>query len=128
MFNGLICQIFGVLWLSIYLSAVQAASSREVFSAALGKMPIVLEISAHSPQEVTGRYVYQKLHRDLALNGTLQGPAMARSGRCCGMRCSGSIRGSGPGVAQAVKPQGAISLPGLVPRESRNGPGSRYWR
>ncbi|MGE8451710.1 MAG: hypothetical protein ACN6OP_14020 [Pseudomonadales bacterium] len=76
MINGLIRPLFGVLLLSIYLSAVQAGPSREVFSGTLGKMPIVLEISTPNPQEVTGRYFYQKYHRDLALNGTLRGQSL----------------------------------------------------
>lgn len=49
-----------------------AEDGRRVFTGTLGNMPIVLELNTNQPDEVTGRYFYEKYHRDLALSGSLQ--------------------------------------------------------
>lgn len=53
-------------------SIAHAEDGRRVFTGTLGKMPIVLELNASQPDEVTGRYFYEKYHRDLELSGSLQ--------------------------------------------------------
>lgn len=52
------------------LSTAQAEDNRMVFTGTLGKMPIVFEVDTSDPEQVTGRYFYEKFHRDLELNGT----------------------------------------------------------
>lgn len=44
-----------------------------VYSGTLGKTSIVVELDLNKPDEVTGRYFYQKYRLDLPLNGTLDG-------------------------------------------------------
>ncbi|MGE8413171.1 MAG: hypothetical protein ACN6QY_12510 [Pseudomonas sp.] len=82
MVNGMMRRLLCVLWLSILGSTAQASSSEQVLVGTLGKMPIVMELSISDPQKVTGRYFYQKYHRDLALAGTLEGQSLQlREGR-----------------------------------------------
>ncbi|WP_460091965.1 hypothetical protein [Pseudomonas sp. S2_E02] len=52
------------------LSSAHAEDNRLVFTGTLGKMPIVFEVDTSDPEQVTGRYFYEKFHRDLELNGT----------------------------------------------------------
>ena len=52
-------------------STAHAEDGRRVFTGTLGKMPIVLELNFQA-DEVTGRYFYEKYHRDLELSGSLQ--------------------------------------------------------
>lgn len=54
------------------LSTAQADDGRRVFTGTLGKTPIVVELNTQQPDEVTGRYFYEKYHRDLPLSGALQ--------------------------------------------------------
>ncbi|WP_426233881.1 hypothetical protein [Pseudomonas sp. TWP3-2] len=58
--------------LFLMFSTAQAEDTRHVFTGTLGKMPIVLEVDTSDPEQVTGRYFYEKFHRDLELNGTLK--------------------------------------------------------
>lgn len=53
-------------------STAQAEDGRRVLTGTLGKTPIVVELNTQNPDEVTGRYFYEKYHRDLALSGSLQ--------------------------------------------------------
>jgi len=54
------------------IPSVHAEDGRRVFTGTLGKMPIVVELNITQQDEVTGRYFYEKYHRDLPLNGALQ--------------------------------------------------------
>ena len=54
------------------ISTAQADDGRRVFTGTLGKMPIVVELNSTQQDEVSGRYFYEKYHRDLALSGSLQ--------------------------------------------------------
>lgn len=54
------------------VSTAHAEDGRQVFTGTLGKMPIVVELNTAQQDEVTGRYFYEKYHRDLALSGSLQ--------------------------------------------------------
>ena len=54
------------------ISTAHAEDNRLVFTGTLGKMPIVFEVDTSDPEQVTGRYFYEKFHRDLELNGTLK--------------------------------------------------------
>ncbi|MGB8921540.1 MAG: hypothetical protein WCC61_08535 [Pseudomonas sp.] len=54
------------------ISTAHAEEGRRVFTGTLGKMPIVVELNTTQQDEVTGRYFYEKYHRDLALSGSLQ--------------------------------------------------------
>lgn len=54
------------------IPSVHADDGRRVFTGTLGKMPIVVELNITQQDEVTGRYFYEKYHRDLPLNGALQ--------------------------------------------------------
>ncbi|MGZ9669586.1 hypothetical protein ACXX9E_26625 [Pseudomonas sp. GNP014] len=54
------------------ISTAHAEEGRRVFTGTLGKMPIVLELNTTQQDEVTGRYFYEKYHRDLELSGSLQ--------------------------------------------------------
>lgn len=69
----------GLLRLAPYAAALftlistgHAEDGRRVFTGTLGKMPIVLELNTTQQDEVTGRYFYEKYHRDLELSGSLQ--------------------------------------------------------
>jgi len=53
-------------------STAHAEDGRRVFTGTLGKTPIVVELNTTQQDEVTGRYFYEKYHRDLALSGSLQ--------------------------------------------------------
>lgn len=54
------------------ISTAHAEDGRRVFTGTLGKTPIVVELDTTQPDEVTGRYFYEKYHRDLELSGSLQ--------------------------------------------------------
>lgn len=54
------------------ISTAHAEDGRRVFTGTLGKTPIVVELDTTQQDEVTGRYFYEKYHRDLALSGSLQ--------------------------------------------------------
>lgn len=54
------------------ISTAHAEDGRRVFTGTLGKMPIVVELNTTQQDEVTGRYFYEKYHRDLELSGSLQ--------------------------------------------------------
>ncbi|KAA8741658.1 hypothetical protein FE275_10330 [Pseudomonas koreensis] len=54
------------------ISTADAEEGRRVFTGTLGKMPIVVELNTTQQDEVTGRYFYEKYHRDLELSGSLQ--------------------------------------------------------
>ncbi|MGU3345691.1 hypothetical protein [Pseudomonas monsensis] len=54
------------------ISTAHAEEGLRVFTGTLGKMPIVLELNTTQQDEVTGRYFYEKYHRDLELSGSLQ--------------------------------------------------------
>jgi hypothetical protein len=54
------------------ISTAHAEEGRRVFTGTLGKMPIVVELNTTQQDEVTGRYFYEKYHRDLELSGSLQ--------------------------------------------------------
>jgi hypothetical protein len=54
------------------ISSAQADDGRRVFTGTLGKTSIVVELNTTQQDEVTGRYFYEKYHRDLALSGSLQ--------------------------------------------------------
>ncbi|MFI8396105.1 hypothetical protein ACIGEI_14395 [Pseudomonas sp. NPDC078863] len=54
------------------IPSVHADDDRRVFTGTLGKTPIVVELNITQQDEVTGRYFYEKYHRDLPLNGALQ--------------------------------------------------------
>ncbi|WP_192558784.1 hypothetical protein [Pseudomonas allokribbensis] len=65
----------GLLRLAPYavaLFTLISTAHAEVFTGTLGKTPIVVELYTQQPDEVTGRYFYEKYHRDLALSGSLQ--------------------------------------------------------
>lgn len=53
-------------------SVAHAEDGPRVFTGTLGKSPIVVELNTAQHDEVTGRYFYEKYHRDLALSGSLQ--------------------------------------------------------
>lgn len=54
------------------ISTAHAEEGRRVFTGTLGKMLIVVELNTTQQDEVTGRYFYEKYHRDLELSGSLQ--------------------------------------------------------
>ena len=54
------------------ISTAHAEDGRHVFTGTLGKMPMVVELNTTQQDEVTGRYFYEKYHRDLELSGSLQ--------------------------------------------------------
>lgn len=62
--------------LLLLLSTAQADDGRRVFTGTLGQTPIVLELNTQQQDEVTGRYFYQKYHRDLSLSGSLHGSTL----------------------------------------------------
>lgn len=62
------------IWLIALLSLPALAEEPPVvYAGTLGKTSIVVELDLNKPDEVTGRYFYQKYRRDLPLNGTLDG-------------------------------------------------------
>lgn len=62
------------IWLiALFSLPALAEEPPVVYSGTLGKTSIVLELDLNKPDEVTGRYFYQKYHLDLPLNGTLDG-------------------------------------------------------
>lgn len=72
MFKGLLRLAPCATLLLAFCSTADAADNNRVFTGTLGNMPIVLELNTNQPDEVTGRYFYEKYHRDLALSGSLQ--------------------------------------------------------
>lgn len=59
--------------LTLAAMPAQARFGNEVYTGTLGDQPIVLELNRAVPEDVSGRYFYQKYHRDLQLTGNLQG-------------------------------------------------------
>ncbi|MCU7248297.1 hypothetical protein [Pseudomonas koreensis] len=53
------------------ISTAHADEGKRVFTGTLGKTPIVVELNTAQQDEVTGRYFYEKYHRDLPLSGAL---------------------------------------------------------
>lgn len=72
MLKGLMCLAPCAAVLFSLTPSVHADDGRRVFTGTLGKMPIVVELNITQQDEVTGRYFYEKYHRDLPLNGALQ--------------------------------------------------------
>lgn len=62
--------------LAVWALAPALQAAPEVFSGTLGKQPIVVEIDADG-SEASGRYFYEKFHKDLPLAGTLKGDELA---------------------------------------------------
>ncbi|NBB12526.1 hypothetical protein [Pseudomonas sp. SLFW] len=50
-----------------------AADALHVFTGTLGKSPIVVELDLTKPDDISGRYFYEKYHKDLALSGKQTG-------------------------------------------------------
>jgi len=62
------------IWLiAVFSLPALAEEPPVVYSGTLGKTSIVLELDLNKPDEVTGRYFYQKYHLDLPLNGAQDG-------------------------------------------------------
>ncbi|UHM91157.1 hypothetical protein [Rahnella victoriana] len=62
------------IWLIAVLSLPALAEEPPlVYTGTLGKTSIVIELDLNKPDEVTGRYFYQKYRLDLPLNGALDG-------------------------------------------------------
>lgn len=72
MLKGLLRLVPYAAALFTLISTAHAEEGRRVFTGTLGKMPIVLELNTTQQDEVTGRYFYEKYHRDLELSGSLQ--------------------------------------------------------
>lgn len=74
MFKGLFRLTGIVVWVcSTFPTVLWADSGKQVYTGMLGKMPIVLEVSANGSE---GRYFYQKYRKDLVLSGTKEGEAL----------------------------------------------------
>jgi len=71
MFKGLLRLIPCAAVFLTLVSTAHAEDGGQVFTGTLGKMPIVVELNTRDASEVTGRYFYEKFHRDLELSGTL---------------------------------------------------------
>lgn len=52
---------------------LHAESAVHVLTGTLGKSPIVVELNLTSAEDVTGRYFYEKYHKDLPLSGSSNG-------------------------------------------------------
>jgi len=63
---------FWIIWVAFFSSSAFAEEPLSVFTGTLGKANIVVELDLNKPDEVTGRYFYQKHRLDLPLNGTLK--------------------------------------------------------
>ncbi|WP_260962372.1 hypothetical protein [Pseudomonas citri] len=72
MFKGLLHLVPSATLLLALCSTADAEDSKRVFTGTLGKIPIVLELSTQPVNSVTGRYFYEKYHRDLELSGSRQ--------------------------------------------------------
>ncbi|WP_339538080.1 hypothetical protein [Pseudomonas sp. RA_15y_Pfl2_54] len=72
MLKGLLRPATCAAALFTLISTAHADDGRHVFTGTLGKTPIVVELNTEQPDEVSGRYFYEKYHRDLALSGWLQ--------------------------------------------------------
>ncbi|WP_439878025.1 hypothetical protein [Pseudomonas prosekii] len=74
MFKGL-SRLTGVVMLvCLVISTVARAEvGKQIYSGTLGSSPIVLELNTDDPNEVSGRYFYQKYRRDLLLSGAKDG-------------------------------------------------------
>ncbi|KAF2390690.1 hypothetical protein [Pseudomonas frederiksbergensis] len=72
MFRGLSRLVSCAALLLTLVSTAHAEFGGQVFTGTLGKMPIVVELNTRDASEVSGRYFYEKFHRDLELSGTLQ--------------------------------------------------------
>ncbi|PKE33113.1 hypothetical protein CWS43_04275 [Rahnella sp. AA] len=63
-----------LIWLiALFSLPALAEEPPVVYSGTLGKTNIVVELDLNKPDEVTGRYFYQKYRLDLPLNGSLDG-------------------------------------------------------
>jgi hypothetical protein len=74
MFKGL-SRLTGVVMLAclVISTAARAEVGKQIYSGTLGSSPIVLELNTDDPNEVSGRYFYQKYRRDLLLSGAKDG-------------------------------------------------------
>ncbi len=63
---------FWIISLALFSLSAFAEEPLSVFTGTLGKSNIVMELDLNKPDEVTGRYFYQKYRLDLPLNGTLK--------------------------------------------------------
>ncbi|QVW22070.1 hypothetical protein KJF94_19595 [Pseudomonas hormoni] len=74
MFKGLF-RLTGIVVLvcSTFPTVLWADSGKQTYTGMLGKMPIVLEVSADGSE---GRYFYQKYRKDLVLSGTKEGETL----------------------------------------------------
>ncbi|MDC6379755.1 hypothetical protein BW687_006115 [Pseudomonas graminis] len=52
---------------------LHADNAVHVLTGTLGKAPIVVELDLTSAEDVSGRYFYEKYHKDLPLSGTSKG-------------------------------------------------------
>ena len=52
---------------------LHASEPVHVLTGTLGKSPIVVELNLATPDDINGRYFYEKYHKDLALSGKLKG-------------------------------------------------------
>ncbi|WP_347901559.1 hypothetical protein [Pseudomonas purpurea] len=76
MFKGLLRLAGSVALLFSVLSSVAFGEDDRFFTGTLGKMPIVLEMNLGAPSNVSGRYLYQKYHRDIPLSGAFDGQTL----------------------------------------------------
>lgn len=76
MFKGLLRLIPCAAVFLTLASTAHAEDGGQVFTGTLGKMPIVVELNTRDASEVSGRYFYEKFHRDLELSGTLAGKTL----------------------------------------------------
>jgi len=76
MFKGLLRLVSGTTLFLTLVSTAHAEFGGQVFTGTLGKMPIVVELNTRDASEVSGRYFYEKFHRDLELSGTLLGQTL----------------------------------------------------
>ena len=63
---------FWMVWIAFFSLSAFAEEPLTVFTGTLGKANVVVELDLNKPEEVTGRYFYQKHRLDLPLNGTLK--------------------------------------------------------
>lgn len=75
--KGLYWRRLMVCLLSLVSPLLFGAEKPQLYSGTLGKMAIVVELDLRDPQQVSGRYFYQKYRHDLSLNGTLEGSQLS---------------------------------------------------
>lgn len=76
MFKGLLRLVCSVALLFTLGASAAFGEGASVFTGTLGKMPIVLELYLQAPTNISGRYFYQKYHRDISLSGTFDGQTL----------------------------------------------------